>query len=49
MYELGEDISELMHSKQAYENRIKLNASSIDAAEGQQFLAQYYVYNQVSI
>lgn len=33
MYELGEDISELMHSKQAYENRIKLNASSIDAAE----------------
>ena len=33
MYELGEDISELMHSKQAYENRIKISSPSIDAAE----------------
>ena len=33
MYELGEDISELMHSKQAYENRIRLSEPSIDAPE----------------
>lgn len=33
IYELGEDISELMHSKQAYENRIRLSEPSIDAAE----------------
>ncbi len=39
IYELSEDISELQHSKDAYVNRIKLNAPSIEAAERD---VQYY-------